>query len=184
MPKKINDLERTDEDPQQSLGESQQLQQNIVMSVEPIKKKRVLTEEQRAKQLENLKKGREARAAKLDQQVKERAKMIHDTIVDTTPKPKKEDQKLKKILEAVGSIAPQDEEPEEEIVVVKKRRVPKKTIIIQEEEEEEPHQPPPPPAVIPKPKRQYNRKKAEVQASEPEPPKVVQPAPKQSIIFY
>lgn len=183
MPKKINDLERTDEETPQPLGNTQT---DMIASVQPLKKKRVMSEEQKARQLENLRKGRETRAANIQAKVKETAKMLHDTVVqqEVNTKPKKEDHKLKKILEAVGSIAPQDEEPEEEIVVVKKRRAPKKTIIIQEEEEEEAHQPPPPPQVVPKPKRQYNRKKAEVQAPEPEPAKVEAPAPKQSIIFY
>lgn len=189
MPKKLNDLERTEEEIPKPLG----ISEDMIASVQPAKKKRVMSEEQKAKQLENLRKGREARAANLEAKVKETAKMLHDTVVQqevTNTKPKKEDHKLKKILEAVGSIASPQEELEEEIVVVKKRKAPKKTIIIQEDEEEEAYQPPPPPQVVSaprasggqKPKRQYNRKKPEVQASEPEPTKVE--APKQSIIFY
>lgn len=152
---------------------------DIISAVEPVKKKRQLSEEQRAKQAENLKRGREALAAKRDAAIQERAKMLHDAVVDAPPKAKKEDKKLKQILEAVSNIPNEDEEPEDEIVVVKKKRVPKRTIVIHEEEDEQ-QQPPPPPPVAEKTKRKYTKKeKIETPKSEPVP---VKQGP--SLIFY
>lgn len=192
MPKKSNDLER-DLDPD-TLGNNP-----IVASVEPIKKKRVLSEEQRTRQLENLKRGREARKAMLEAKAEETAQMI----VDAVPaKPPKEDLKMKRILEAVGSLsAEQEEDSEPEIVVVKKKRAPKKkTIILQEEEETDTEQnsPPPPPvglrpsgALTPKSaprasggqKRQYKKREPIIQTPEPK-PEPVKVAPKPQVVFY
>lgn len=157
MPKIIsNEIERTEEEALGTNGD-------IIERVEPVKKKRHLSEEQREKQRANLEKGRLALKEKREAAIQERAKMLHDSVVDAVPKPKAEDKKFKKILEAVGSIpAQEDGEPDEEIIIVKKRAPKKKTVIIQEEEEEEdPQQPPPPPAPTPKPKRNYTRKKTE-----------------------
>lgn len=179
MPKIIsNEIERKEEE---TLGENE-----IIERVEPVKRKRVLSEEQRAKQAENLKKGREALQAKREAVIKERAQMLHDSVVEAAPKPKKEDQKLKRILEAVGSIAAEkEEEPEEEVIVVKKRAPKKKTIIIEQEEEEEQQQPPPPPAVTPKPKRQYRKREPKVDFPKAEPSPVVTPIKQgPSLVFY
>jgi len=128
-----------------------------------------------------LEKGRLALQAKRDAAIQERAKMLHDAVVDAPPKAKKEDKKLQKILEAVSNIPNEDEEPEDEIVVVKKKKIPKRTIIVQEEEEQE--QSPPPPPVAEKPKRQY-RKKPKVDASKAEAPTPVQVPKQPQILFY
>lgn len=184
MSKKIqNDIERIEE----PLGDVQQTASpDIVESVQPLKKRRQLTEEQREKQKANLEKGRLALAAKREAAIQERAKMLHDAVVDAPPKAKKEDKKLKQILDAVANIPNEDEEPEDEIVVVKKKRVPKRTIVIHEEEDEQ-QQPPPSPPVAEKPKRQY-RKKPKVDLPKAEAPVPVNPvpvqAPKPSVIFY
>lgn len=184
MPKKIsNDIER-----EQPLGEdvAPTTTPDIISAVEPVKKRRQLTDEQREKQRANLEKGRMALAAKREAAIQERAKMLHDAVVDASPKPKKDDKKLKQILEAVANIPNEDEEPEDEIVVVKKKRVPKRTIVIHEEDDEQ-HQPPPPPLVADKPKRKYT-KKPKVDLPKAEAPVPVSPvpvqAPKPSVIFY
>ena len=76
MPKKIiNQIER--EEPLEA--ESQE--PDIVAKVEPVRKKRQMSEEQRAKQAENLRKGREAMQLKREAKIKEQAKMLHDTVV-------------------------------------------------------------------------------------------------------
>jgi len=167
---------------------------DIVESVQPLKKRRQLTDEQRAKQAENLKRGREALVAKREAAIQERAKMLHDAVVDA-PKAKKEDKKLQKILDAVANIPSsnvdwgrnpknEDEEPEDEIVVVKKRKIPKRTIIVQEEEEHEPPPPPPPtPPVVEKQKRKYT-KKPKVDAPKAEAPTPVQVPKQPQILFY
>lgn len=184
MPKKIsNDIER-----EQPLGEDVEpsTTPDIISAVEPVKKKKQLSEEQREKQRANLEKGRLALAAKREAAIQERAKMLHDAVTDAPPKAKKEDKKLKQILEAVANIPNEDEETENEIVVVKKKKIPKRTIVIHEEEDEQ-QQPPPPPPVAEKPKRQY-RKKEKVDLPKAEAPVPVSPvpaqAPKPSVIFY
>lgn len=189
MPKKIqNDIERIEE-PLENVQPP--ATPDIVESVQPLKKRRQLTDEQREKQKANLEKGRMALAAKREAAIQERAKMLHDVVVDASPKPKKEDKKLQKILDAVANISHEDEEPEDEIVVVKKKRVPKRTIIVQEEEEHEPPPPPPPSTpVADKPKRKYTKKpKVDLPKAEPAPAAVIPapapaPVPKPFVIFY
>lgn len=183
MPKKIeNSIERGEEPLERSssggLGETEP---DIVAKVEPVRKKRVLSEEQKAKQAENLRKGREALQQKRELKMKETAKMLHDTIVEVKPKAKKEDTKMKKLLEAVQSIsAEQEEEPEEELVVIKKK-APRKKIVLVEEDEEEEEQPLPPPPSAPKQKRKYTKREKVI--DEPE-TKAEFVAHKPSIIFY
>ena len=180
MPKKIiNQIER--EEPLEA--ESQE--PDIVAKVEPVRKKRQMSEEQRAKQAENLRKGREAMMLKRESKIKEQAKMLHDTVVEVKQKvtPKKNN-KMEQLIKAVQSISNEDanSEPEDEVVVIKKQRKSRKIVVVEESDEETP--PPPPPSTpAPKPKRQYNKKPkqpVEVSTSEPEP--VSQPKP--SIIFY
>lgn len=190
MPKKIeNQIERVAEEYQGALGDIEDSQNEVVAKVEPVKRKRVMSEEQRAKQAENLRRGREALQAKREASVKERAQMLHDAAVDVAPKAKKEDLKMKRILEAVGSIAStaadKEEETDEEIVVVKKRAPKKRVIVVQEEEEEQP--PPPPPPSTPKVKRTYKKREpangersSKVEQQEP----VAIPMNRPSIIFY
>lgn len=186
MPKKIeNSIERGEEtetlERSSSGGLGGEEQPDIVAKVEPVRKKRVLSEEQKAKQAENLRKGREALQQKRELKMKETAKMLHDTVVDVKPKAKKEDTKMKKLLEAVHSISnEQEEDPEEEIVVVKKR-VPRKKIVVLEEEEEEEHQPLPPLPSAPKQKRKYTKREKVVDTPKAELEPV---APKPAIIFY
>lgn len=175
--KKNNEIERSAE-VDDSLGDHPSLEgvhNDIIDSVQPVKKKRNLTDEQRAKQIENLKKGREALQAKREQQIKERAKMLHDVVVDASPKPKKEDLKMKRILDAVKTVSDEGQETEEEIVVVKKRAPPKKRVIVVQEEEEEEETPSPPPA----PKKRAPRRK-QLAEEKQEAPAPVKP----SILFY
>ena len=114
--------------------------------------------------------------------MKETAKMLHDTIVEVKPKAKKEDTKIKKLLEAVQSIsAEKEEEPEEEVIVVKKR-APRKKIVVVEEEEEEEQQPLPPPPTAPKQKRKYTKREKVVDASKAESEPVA--AAKPVVLFY
>lgn len=176
--KKSNEIERS-VDVDDSLGDHPSLEgvgNDIIDSVEPLKKKRNLTDEQRAKQIENLKKGREALQAKREQQIKERAHMLHDAVVDASPKPKKEDLKMKRILEAVKSVSDEVQETDEEIVVVKKRAPPKKRVIVVQEEEEDTPSPPPAPK-----KRAPRRKQPIVEDIQNEAPA---PPVKPSILFY
>ena len=95
MAKKIsNEIER--ETPLEDVAEPP-VTPDIISAVEPVKERRQLTDEQREKQKANLEKGRLALAAKRDAAIQERAKMLHDAVVDAPPKAKKEEKKLKQI---------------------------------------------------------------------------------------
>ena len=170
MPKKNNSIERDAEESHQT---EEPLGEPVVAKVEPVKKRREMSEEQKQKQAENLRRGREALQKKREEKLQGEAKMITDAV-----KPKKD--KVEELVKTIQAVQQQEEEEEEEpqvVVVKKKRKAPKKIIMVQEESEED--EPPPPPVSTPKPKRVY--KKREPKQVEDEP---LAPAPKPSIIFY
>ena len=183
MAKKIiNTIERENEEP---LETEEHHTHDIVAKVEPVRKKREMSEEQRAKQAENLRKGREAMMLKREAKIKEQAKMLHDTVVEVKQKAPKKDTKMEKLIKAVQSISNDvDDETEDEVVVVKKQRKPRKIVVVEDSDEDTYTPPPPPPPSAPaptKPKRQYNKKtKQPVEVS----PSVEHVEQKPSIIFY
>lgn len=184
MPKKNNSIERDAEDIHQTAepladpvcrGQSPPTtpdrKRNCVERIEPVKKKREMSEEQRQKQAENLKRGREALQQKRQAKLQEEAKMVVEAV-----KPKKD--KVEELVKTIQAVQQHEEEEEEpQVVVVKKKRAPKKIIMVQEESEDE--EPLPPPVAAPKPKRVY--KKREPKQAEDKP---VATTPKPSIIFY
>lgn len=193
MPKKINTIERgtEGEEPLESRapsnpavrdgdtgGKPPRVHDTIVASVEPVKKRREMSEEQRQRQADNLKRGREALQQKREEKLKEQAKMLHDVVTEAKPKREKKD-KLQDIVKAVQAIQPdaEDDEEEDQIVVVKKKkRAPKKIIVVEEEEEDTP------PAPVTKPKRQYKKREPKAQPVEEE--HEPEPAPRPSVLFY
>jgi hypothetical protein len=182
MPRK-NNIER-------ERVEGQVIENEVVAKVEPVKKKREMSEEQKERQRENLRKGREALKEKREAGLKEKAKMLHDTVVEIKEKKPKKDTKMDQLLKAVASLDNDvEEEQDEEVIVVKKKKAPKRKVVVVEEESDDEPLPPPPT----KPKRTYTKrtpverktaKKVYDDADDDEPQVAIAVAPKPQIMFY